>query len=261
MKDYLEEGTINDPLNEYSQLNNLYKAYLKAQKNCPESNAGAVFFGEMLHALTDTYSHADTDNDPYDATMLGLGIGHGLNDSDPDYTFNHYGYGAIVNKLFPGSQPNADNGGVYWKTNQDRTLKAEQDIFNQFLGQKTWALKNSASFSQIGILLIAFNITGESEQYDFSWNDDGRQKRSRHDEVNHGDVASINSAFSQKLEILNNGLKELGFDIDLKDPQWAYNKSLASKNRNKYLSGLHCDDYPGVILPSERCERSKKTKG
>jgi hypothetical protein len=250
MQDLLDGGDIHKVDNEQNQLNNLYKAYLTANKNTC-GKADMIFFGEMLHALADTYSHAKPDDTPYKGVdIFNLGVGHGLNDSDPDYTFNHYGYSVFVNKLFPGSQPNANNGGTYWGTNADRTLLAEQAMFSQFTNQSTWTKANSVSFADLQDTLILFNQIGESEQYTFTWDVNGEQARVEHEETNHADIDSINESFALKLGVLNSKLKELGFNVDLFDAQWGYNMNDAATNRETNLGSLTCADYPGVILPN-----------
>lgn len=250
MQDLLEGGDIHKVDNEKNQLNKLYNAYLTANKNAC-GKADMIFFGEMIHALADTYSHAKPDDTPYTGVdIFGNGTGHGLNDSDPDYTFNHYGYSVFVNKLFPGSQPNANNGGTYWGTNADRTLASEQAIFSQFISQSTWTKTGSASFADLEDTLVLFNQTGESEQYTFTWDANGVQTRVKHDETDHANLNSINESFALKLGILNSKLKELGFNVDLFDPKWGYNMNEAAGNRQDNLGSLTCKDYPGVILPN-----------
>ncbi|MFZ6688623.1 DUF6765 family protein [Undibacterium sp. SXout11W] len=259
MADTLDNKANIHTIMKGNQLNNLYNAYLNAPSSCAKQS----FFGETLHALADTYSHAKTDDTPYRGVDLGLGIGHGLNDSDPDYTFNHWGYSVFVNKLFPGSQPNANNGGTYWGTNAGRTLSAKQAMFDQFTQQTTWSRSSDHDFLSVLETLIEFNKTGESEQYDFSWDDQGNQTRTKHAEVNHDNVDSINAAFSKKLDILDAALEEMGINVNMKDPAWAYNESLAADNRTKALGSLSCDEkndagefkYAGTILPSKACPR------
>jgi len=81
--------------------------------------------------------------------------------------------------------------------------------------------------------------------------------------VNHGSVDSINAAFSKKLDILDAALEEMGINVNLKDPAWAYSESLAADNRTKALGSLSCDEkndagefkYAGTILPSKACPR------
>jgi hypothetical protein len=47
-------------------------------------------FGEYLHTFEDTFAHRDQENNPYDATLLSLGVGHGAGGENPDYTYNHF---------------------------------------------------------------------------------------------------------------------------------------------------------------------------
>ena len=185
--------------------------------------------------------------------IFSLGLGHGLNDSDPDYTFDHWGHGAIVNKQFGNVQPGPGNGATHWATNAARTLLAEQAMFDEFKSQSTWTLSGGVSFASIQDTLVAFNATGESEQYDYVFNADGTHTRTKHADVDHSDVTAINFAFDQKLNVLNSELKLLGFNIDLTDPNWGYNQAKAANNRQIALGGLKCVNYPGVILPAGKC--------
>ncbi len=90
------------------QLDNLYSASLNAPTKC----ARFQFLGEYLHAFEDTFSHRNRSNIPYDALVFGLGLGHGIDGHDPDYTFNH------------GS----------WTVNEDRTFEMELEVFRKLQG-------------------------------------------------------------------------------------------------------------------------------
>jgi RHS repeat-associated protein len=234
-----------------NQLSNLYQASTKTT-NCL---AKKVFFGEFLHALGDTYAHADQNNDPYrGVNLIGLGVGHGLNDSDPDYTFNHWGFPAVIDKAVPNSQPNEGmSGAINWNKNADRTLDAERTLYD-WLKKSPWAKGKSVSFDDLAISLIDFNTTGESEQYDITFDPGtGLQTRTKHADVDHGDPTSISKAFSRKLTILNNALKAIGIDIDLTSKDWGYDETDGVDFRQGALGDLKCADYPGVILPKTVC--------
>lgn len=111
-----------------------------------------MFFGEYLHALADTYGHADPENDPYHGTQLGLGVGHGWNDSDPDYTFDHYGFPALINKLYPEAQPGP----------------AQRSIFDAIVGNFKSDSPDRRGFDSLTKVLQEFNRIGESEEYTFN---------------------------------------------------------------------------------------------
>lgn len=233
------EDLINSP-----QMGNLYNAVKIAPTDC----AKRVFFGEYLHALADTFSHREADGTPYSATWLGIGTGHGLDDSDPDFTFNHYGVSALVSKLDPGYQPTAED--VLWNKNAQRTLDAEYAMFNAYLKQSQWDHSRAKSWGDIKSILEEFNQTGETEGYTFT--DAGTDKQKRIEikgGTSHSSIDAIDASFSKKLDILNKGLNALGILVDIKSEKWGYSESIAAQNRVKGLSSLNQSCYSGTILP------------
>jgi RHS repeat-associated protein len=123
MQDTLAEGLNIHEIKKGNQMYNLYQAYVNGKDECGKAD----FFGGLLHSLGDTYSHADPDDDPYTGVKLFLGTGHGWNGSDPDYTFSHWGFPAIFNKVedkldLTVEPNNGIVGATYWPTNSDRTL-------------------------------------------------------------------------------------------------------------------------------------------
>jgi len=248
MKDRLGNGTdIHDE--HTGQL-----SYLRGAVDKAPDCAKRVFFGEFLHAFADTYSHADEDDDPYSGVKLGLGAGHGLNDSDPDYTFNHNGFNAIINKIAGNWQPGPIFG-THWKTNEARTLEAEKGIFKKITDQTMWKRTNGTTFANIEDALKNFNATGESEQYDFAFDSSKQQvSRTKHTETNHNSISSINQDFSKKLAILNAELQKLHIDVDLTDAKWGYDVATGKTNRDKALGDLNQNCYENTILPNRNTD-------
>jgi RHS repeat-associated protein len=273
MKDTLDDGAkISSPEDSGNQLYNLKNAYRNAPTNCSKQ----ILFGEFLHTLADTYSHADDKNMPYAASGheklplefgVGIGLGHGLHDSDPDFTFNHIGLPALVNKLTPGQtqtlpKPGPFNTAIAWVVNEERSLKAEKSLFNEFISQQTWKRNSAVSFSAIEGYLKQFNAIGESEEYRYVIDQNGKQVRTKNASFNHSDAASVNKVFQQKITFLNDVLKKLNFSINLFESVHGYDQVLAAKNRQTELGSLKCKDltsdggskFNGVILPSESCD-------
>lgn len=71
-------------------------------------------FGEYLHTFEDTFAHRDQENNPYDATLLSLGVGHGAGGENPDYTYYHF---------------SSTLGLGWWNNNEARTLQMEKEVF------------------------------------------------------------------------------------------------------------------------------------
>jgi RHS repeat-associated protein len=88
------------------QLQRLLGASNKAPTRC----ARLQLFGEYLHTFEDTFAHRDRDNNPYSATVMGLGLGHGFGGENPDYTYNHW------------------SPVGYWGENYDRTIQMEKEV-------------------------------------------------------------------------------------------------------------------------------------
>jgi RHS repeat-associated protein len=175
--------------------------------NC---NSSAQLFGEYLHAFEDAFAHRDENNEPYSPTAIGLGIGHGADIENPDYTYNHTS--GILGL------------GTKWSKNEDRTFEMEKEVFEK-IGKFTTPKNYTTPFSKLERILKDFNGF-------------------------HAQTSSKN--FSEKIAILNEGLKGLGYeniDMSLGSERYGFNLALAAKNRSDALNGLKPTDYPGLILP------------
>jgi RHS repeat-associated protein len=242
LKDYhftLSDSTTGKTLTYYKtdiitgpsspQLTNLLNASEKAPTHCGQLQ----FFGEYLHAFQDTFSHRNPDNIPFDAVwtapILGtqFGIGHGLYDSNPDYTWNVQNGCGIA-------------GCFNWNNNASRTLEMESEVFYKLkttFGDSAKAM----SWDEVKAVVDQFNNIEEREK-------DGNN-------------------FKHKFDLLNKTLAAWGYQavnddkstraIDLFG-QDQYDKGKGEENRNKNL----CDkdntrlkqwDYAGTILPGTEC--------
>ena len=115
-----------DPVSD--QLNRLSGASFFAPNDC----AKYQLFGEYLHAFEDTFAHRDWNDQAYG---INMGIGHGIDLKNPDYTYDHQ-----------------DLLGHPWH-NGARTLEMEKETFD-----KLGAFGDGArSFGDIEAVLVAFN--------------------------------------------------------------------------------------------------------
>ncbi len=115
---------------------------MNASLNAPTTCGRLQFFGEYLHAFEDTFSHRNKENKPYDAEKFEMGIGHGFDLSNPDYTYD-------------------DANG--WSMRSARTLAMEEQVFNTLLANHgdTAAAKN---WNEIQAVVTEFNAIQESEE-------------------------------------------------------------------------------------------------
>jgi len=206
---------IHDPTS--PQLTNLFNASSKAGTICAKDQ----FFGEALHAFEDTFAHRNKSNKPYDALKFGLGIGHGFDGKNPDFTYNH------------GS----------WTVNEDRTLEMELEVFHRL--QAYGGNQTNSTVNEIDLvpILKEFNRTHETGDTTHEYGLTG------------GSIGA-----SAKITLLNNTLKDWGFTGQnlLDKSQQGYNVDTAAGNRNQYLctaSGARftTSEYPGTILPTAPC--------
>ena len=93
-----------DPVSD--QLNRLSGASFFAPNDC----AKYQLFGEYLHAFEDTFAHRDWNDQAYG---INMGIGHGIDLKNPDYTYDHQ-----------------DIVGHQWH-NGARTLEMEKETFDK----------------------------------------------------------------------------------------------------------------------------------
>ena len=225
------------------QLDNLLSAALGASTPC----ARFQFLGEYLHAFMDTFSHRNSVNRPYDPIVgtggpfaegaQSIGLGHGLDGHDPDYTFNHVRLIAL-----PGSNGLINLFSQDWSVNEARTLEMEREVFDILKGYGDSA--HAVSWDRIEPTLIRFNAIHESESTG---------------------VDPVVS-FAGKLALLNNTLASLGYGvaqpggsqraIDLAGAD-RYSLTNAAANRSANLrdasgAALKPEDFPGTILPKPR---------
>jgi hypothetical protein len=212
-----------------AQLDNLLGASQKAPTRCGQLQ----FFGEYLHAFEDTFSHRDPNNIPFDAVwtapILGtqFGIGHGLYDSNPDYTWN--------------VQNGCGIAGCYnWDNNASRTLEMEAEVFYKLKTQFKGSGK-AMDWPDVKKVVEQFNVIEESE---------GDKK-----------------GFKDKFKKLNETLAAWGYKatnadgseraIDLfTDDQYTKEKGAEYRDKNlcdKDGKRLKQWDYLGTILPGTEC--------
>ncbi|WP_158229168.1 DUF6765 family protein [Collimonas sp. PA-H2] len=200
------------------QLLNLLRAAENAPSKCPSLQ----FFGEYLHAFQDTFSHRDSNDIPVDAVWhvplsdTQLGIGHGYLFTNPDMTYNHFG----------------------WNTNEARTLEMEKDVYTQMINMKGQLGLSTPekSFDDLVPLLKQFNAV-------------------KADESTKGKEASTDLEhpnFASKIDALQASLMLLGFDdINMRPKgEQGYDEVEAAKNRKKNLAGLDQKNYPGTCITS-----------
>jgi hypothetical protein len=227
------------------QLINLLNASRRAETCAAQDQ----LFGEYLHAFEDTFAHRDPDNIPIHAmtTLIAafpnLGGGHGHYMHAPDYTYNHVGFAIKVYCNLP--IPSCFGPGfANWKVNESRTLQMEEQVFAklQAIGDPSKAV----SLSKIRAVLTEFNAIREDGHNtgEFGFKGEGGNP----------------IANSRKVQLLNNALRELGYQgIDLTDAaKQGYNVRVGEENRERNLcdkSGnrLKEADYPGTILPTTAC--------
>jgi hypothetical protein len=189
-------------------------------------NASLQFLGEYLHALADTYSHRNARNIPYDAIVLGCGVGHGLDMHEPDLTYD--------------DTPPRTGGGIgvpvgrtAWRR-EPRTLAMELELHGVMLAIGNPSHAREAS--EIEATLREFNAIRESE--------------------------SRGADFARKIALLQSRLAALGYGhIDLRnDELFGYNEREARTNRVAFLrtpgtgEPLREEDFPGVCLEGgSRC--------
>ncbi len=202
------------------QLTNLLNASLNAPTDCGKLQ----FFGEYLHAFEDTFSHRDKNNKPYDAEQFGLGVGHGLALSEPDYTY--------------------DNNSNGWGVRAKRTLEMEEEVYNTLLAYHGDSQK-ARSWADVKAVMAQFNAITENEE-------DGK---------NFKDKFALLNATLKAWEYKAINTDKTTRDFDFSDPaKEKYDSSLAAKNRDKNLcdkdgNRLKKSEFTGTILPETTCPK------
>lgn len=214
------------------QLSNLFNAGTRAPTRC----ARAQFFGEFLHAFEDTFSHRAQDNAVIGInigpvtwgpiTINGVGRGHLEWGTSPDRTFNHV--------VSAPDDPRFTRQVGNWSNNEARTLRMEQEVFDQLGAYSGRAWVNPATGQRIvdsstgrGVTQndVFGNGTASGSGYMQQWN------RMRTEE--------------DKIFFLNDLLARFSLGA-----LPTYSSSDAARNRNNYLCGLDAAAYPGVLLPT-----------
>jgi len=199
-----------------AQLANLIGASEKAPTGCGQLQ----FFGEYLHAFEDTFSHRQKNNKPYDALDFGLGIGHGLDGHEPDYTYD-----------------NDSNG---WNMRSARTLVMEEEVFNKLKSQFGDSTK-AMSWDKVKAVADEFNKTHEDES----------------DKNNFKVKLKILNDALVGYTVINPDKSTRAIDLtDVEKDK--YEKGLGDTNRNKNLCDkdgqrLKQWDYAGTMLPGTVC--------
>lgn len=225
IKDY-DNSLLNTVIdNPSDQLNSLLAASVKAE--C--KNAQLQFFGEYLHAFEDTFSHRDKTNKPYDALgWFNLGVGHGLDASEPDYTFD-----------------NETNG---WDVRAQRTLAMELEVFNKF-NLSPFKTGREIDINILKAALEEFNSIQENEETEKNKKQPFEQKFTLLNQtladwgIKNADGSAINL-----LDTINNQGKN------------SFNEEEAASNRNRFLCDAQGNRlmeayYPGIIPPTNACPK------
>lgn len=196
-------------------------------KNDPNAtcNSSIQLFGEYLHAFEDSFAHRNQQNDPYTAETFGYGIGHGTDDENPDYTYNHF---------------SAPPGLGFWNTNEARTLEMEKEVYAKI----TASASPKGSQASISAILKTLN--------DFN---------SYHADEDNKEKLKIKIAILNK-SLATLGYEGIDMTYSLVDASGenGYNKTLAMQNRAANLIKLRPENYIGTILPLGTEPLPNKTK-
>jgi YD repeat-containing protein len=225
-----QNGDMSDPDAKSAQLRALYSyAVARPQFDDCGFNQSLQFMGEYLHAFQDTFAHRNRQNVPYDASIWrGLGIGHGLDGHDADYTYNHDNVLCYTDDF---GMPQCAT--TSWQVNEDRTIAMEQQVYNRIIsymdemnfGAQGRRSRAPLDFSEIEDTLRKFNAIQANEHSD-------------------GEL------FEEKIRFLNTALRNLGFDgIDMTARgAFSYDKERARAVRRRNFAGLSQADFPYAIL-------------
>jgi RHS repeat-associated protein len=216
-----------------TQLTDLLGATYRATSPC----AKYQFLGEYLHAFADTYSHRDSNDVPYDAIQqiagTTYGLGHGVDLSHPDYTFNHTSYSVGQGPFGP------ELIAIGWNSNERRTLLMQQAVFATLSRYGGGSL---VDWSDIAPVLARFNAMRISEA-----SGDMRSKTKVLEDALNGPLRGFlpTGSYPQASQTFDFSTSAGG----------RYSIEQAGLNRNAFFLGLSESDIPGVCLPTgTRCK-------
>ncbi|CAN5117075.1 RHS repeat-associated core domain-containing protein [soil metagenome] len=211
------------------QLDTLYRAVLTsstaATSGKADCDADLQLFGEFLHAFTDTFSHRNAKNIPYDAVLasgMQASTGHVADGHNPDITYDHYGLGTST-EATPAFLS------TYWGNNEARTIEMAREAKDEF-APFVAARGKSMSWEQLRPWIARFAAV-------------------RGDENKHPDQLPA------KIRVLAAALKSFGYSETLawsssKSGPTGYDVDEAAGNRATFLKGLDKTQYPGIMLGS-----------
>lgn len=222
------------------QLVNLYQASLRSvASEC----ARVLLLGEYLHTFEDTFSHRDSNNVPFGATLGHLFAGH-----DPDQTYD------ITNSAAP--EGSSLRRFVDYPWNEERSMRMAQETYAVLQGY--FGGRPAASFAQIETVVRRFMQTGAAQYA--AW-----LSRATQPETAAQYTARKERELREKIAVLDEALVRLGlgsFNAQYSDAQGnlyqaTYRREAGEANRRDYLAGLRhgpapgADPFHGVLLPGD----------
>lgn len=222
------------------QLVNLYQA---SSRSLASECARALLLGEFLHTFEDTFSHRDSNNVPFGATLGHLFAGH-----DPDQTYD------VVNSAAP--EGSALRRFVDYPWNEERSMRMAQETYGVL--QKYFGSTPVASFAQIETEVRRFMQTGAAQYA-------ALLSRAMLPETAAQYAARKERELRDKITVLDEALVRLGlgsFHAQYSDAQGnlyqaTYSREAGEANRREYLAGLRhgptqsTDPFHGVLLPGD----------
>ena len=222
------------------QLVNLYQA---SSRSLASDCARAVLLGEFLHTFEDTFSHRDSNNVPFSATLGHLFAGH-----DPDQTYD------VINSAAP--EGSALRRFVDYPWNEERSMRMAQETYGVL--QKYFGSTPVASFAQIETQVRQFMQTGAARYA-------ALLSRATQPETAAQYAARKEQELREKIAVLDEALVRLGlgsFHAQYSDAQGnlyqaTYRREAGEANRRNYLAGLRhgpnqsTDPFKGVLLPGD----------
>nr|HPU52755.1 hypothetical protein [Burkholderiaceae bacterium] len=219
---------------------NLYQASLRSvASEC----ARVLLLGEFLHTFEDTFSHRDSNNVPFGATLGHLFAGH-----DPDQTYD------VMNSAAP--QASLVRRFVDYPWNEERSMRMAQETYGVL--QRYFGSRPAASFAQIESVVRRFMLTGASQYA-------ALLSHATQPETAAEYSARKERELRDKVSVLDAELVRLGlgsFSAQYSDAQAnlyqaIYRPEAGESNRNTYLAGLThgstpaTDPFRGVLLPGD----------